>query len=121
MSIVPHYIPLFQLLSPHCQDHPGGAAIILKYAGRDATAAYEPIHPADALDKNLSASAHLGPVNTDAASTLDAAVRNRRKTKDEIRIEEAHKYKPALSHVLSLRDMEVSAREGLREERGRGN
>ncbi|KAL1756152.1 FMN-dependent dehydrogenase-domain-containing protein [Schizophyllum commune] len=87
-------------------DHPGGAAIILKYAGRDATAAYEPIHPADALDKNLPASAHLGPINTDAASTLDAAVRNRRKTKDEIRIEEAHRYKPALSHVLSLRDME---------------
>ncbi|KAL1707114.1 FMN-dependent dehydrogenase-domain-containing protein [Schizophyllum commune] len=94
-------------------DHPGGAAIILKYAGRDATAAYEPIHPANALDKNLPASAHLGPVNTDAASTLDAAVRNRRKTKDEIRIEEAHRYKPALSHVLSLRDMEDVAKKVL--------
>ncbi|KAI5897639.1 uncharacterized protein SCHCODRAFT_02609854 [Schizophyllum commune H4-8] len=94
-------------------DHPGGAAIILKYAGRDATAAYEPIHPADALEKNLPASAHLGPVNTDAASTLEAAVRNRRKTKDEIRIEEAHKYKPALSHVLSLRDMEDVAKKVL--------
>ncbi|KAL1749052.1 FMN-dependent dehydrogenase-domain-containing protein [Schizophyllum fasciatum] len=96
-----------------CQDHPGGAAIILKYAGRDATSVYEPIHPADALEKHLAKSQHLGPVNTDAASELESAVRNRKKTKDEMRIEEAHKYKPALSHILSLRDMEEVAKKVL--------
>ena len=31
------------------QEHPGGRQIILKYAGRDATAAYMPVHPSDAL------------------------------------------------------------------------
>lgn len=25
-------------------EHPGGMAIIMKYAGKDATAAYDPIH-----------------------------------------------------------------------------
>ncbi|TRM65727.1 FMN-dependent dehydrogenase-domain-containing protein [Schizophyllum amplum] len=94
-------------------EHPGGAAIILKYAGRDATAVYEPIHPADALEKHLPKSKHLGPVNTEAAGALEAAVRNRKKTKDEVRMEEAHKYKPKLSHILSLRDMEDVAKRVL--------
>ncbi|KAJ7925918.1 hypothetical protein B0H13DRAFT_1973864 [Mycena leptocephala] len=35
------------------QEHPGGAKIILKYAGRDATSAYEPIHPPDALERTF--------------------------------------------------------------------
>ena len=26
-------------------EHPGGAAIILKYGGKDATEEYDPIHP----------------------------------------------------------------------------
>lgn len=33
--------------------HPGGSAIILKYAGKDATKAYTPIHPDDTLQKYL--------------------------------------------------------------------
>ena len=33
--------------------HPGGANIILKYAGRDATEAFEPVHPSDTLEKHL--------------------------------------------------------------------
>lgn len=44
-------------------DHPGGSDIILKYAGRDATKAFDPIHPADTLVKYLPENYHLGPVN----------------------------------------------------------
>jgi len=44
-------------------EHPGGMKIILKYAGKDATAEYEPIHPRDTLDKYLDKSKHLGPVD----------------------------------------------------------
>jgi hypothetical protein len=43
--------------------HPGGSSIILKYAGKDATEAYEPIHPPTALDDHLSTEYHLGPVD----------------------------------------------------------
>jgi L-lactate dehydrogenase (cytochrome) len=33
--------------------HPGGAGIILEYGGRDATAAFEPIHPSNTLENHL--------------------------------------------------------------------
>lgn len=44
-------------------EHPGGPKIILKYAGKDATEEFEPIHPPDTLDKYLDKSKHLGPVD----------------------------------------------------------
>ncbi|KAH6917254.1 cytochrome b2 [Coprinopsis sp. MPI-PUGE-AT-0042] len=94
-------------------EHPGGAAIILKYAGKDATLAYEPIHPPDALDKHLPHSKHLGSVADDAAMALDEERRSRQKTKDEIRVEEARKRVPPLSRILSVADMEKVASEVL--------
>ncbi|KAF4624279.1 hypothetical protein G7Y89_g13897 [Cudoniella acicularis] len=42
---------------------PGGPKIILKYAGKDATEEFEPIHPPDTLDKYLDKSKHLGDVD----------------------------------------------------------
>jgi hypothetical protein len=44
-------------------EHPGGPKVILKYAGKDATEEYEPIHPPDTLDKFLDKSKHLGEVD----------------------------------------------------------
>src|ERR1700710_1445214 len=44
-------------------EHPGGPKIILKYAGKDATVEFEPIHPPDTLDKYLHKSKHLGSVD----------------------------------------------------------
>lgn len=90
------------------QEHPGGASIILKYAGRDATRAYDPIHPPDALDKNLPASKHLGPLSSDAALSVTRAQQSRPKTKDELRVERAHKQRPPLNRILNLGDMEVN-------------
>ncbi|PCH32971.1 hypothetical protein WOLCODRAFT_134829 [Wolfiporia cocos MD-104 SS10] len=87
-------------------EHPGGSSIILKYAGRDATAAYEPIHPPDALHKNLPAQKHLGTLDTQGAETLKKANEQRRKTKDEIRVEQAQKKKPPVSRILSVKEME---------------
>ncbi|KAM5538176.1 hypothetical protein V8D89_008063 [Ganoderma adspersum] len=94
-------------------DHPGGTKIILKYAGKDATSAYEPIHPPDALDKNLPPEKHLGELDSVGASAVQEAAQNRKKTKDELRVEAAHKAKPPLSRVLSLWDMEDIARKVL--------
>lgn len=91
-------------------DHPGGAKIILKYAGKDATEAYEPIHPPDALDKNLPPEKHLGELDASAAQDLDNARRNRKKSADEIRVEREQAKKPPLSHIISLQDMETVAR-----------
>ena len=45
------------------EEHPGGKNIILKWAGKDATETYEPIHPPDTLDKYLDKDKHLGEVD----------------------------------------------------------
>lgn len=50
-------------LTDFLPEHPGGSKIILKYAGKDATEQYEPIHPPDTLDKYLAQSKHLGQVD----------------------------------------------------------
>ncbi|KAK7434592.1 hypothetical protein VKT23_020128 [Stygiomarasmius scandens] len=93
--------------------HPGGSSIILKYAGRDATSAYEPIHPSDALEKNLPPSCHLGPVDSSSAETLASKSKEKAKTKDEKRVEEALKKRPPLERMLSLKDLEDVARSVL--------
>ena len=89
------------------QLHPGGKQIILKYAGKDATAVYKPIHSEDALEKNLSKEKHLGPVDSDAAREIQEVDANRKKTKDELRMEQAKLNKPPLKRILTLQDMEV--------------
>lgn len=43
--------------------HPGGPGIILRYAGKDATAVYAPIHPDGTIEKSLDPSKHLGGVD----------------------------------------------------------
>lgn len=50
-------------VSDFIDEHPGGSAIILKYAGRDATKAFDPIHPLDTLTKYLDEKYHLGEVS----------------------------------------------------------
>jgi L-lactate dehydrogenase (cytochrome) len=89
-------------------NHPGGSTIILKYAGRDATKAYEPIHPPDALDKNLPANKHLGALATADAAQIIEQASNQKKTKDELRMERAQQNKPPLGRILSLDELEVS-------------
>merc|ERR1719421_814656 len=48
-------------LTSFMDEHPGGAAIIAKYAGRDASKAFNPIHPKDIVN-TLPGTSHLGPV-----------------------------------------------------------
>ncbi|KAG6335408.1 hypothetical protein ID866_3682, partial [Astraeus odoratus] len=56
-----------------CDGCPGGSKIILKYAGKDATEEYDPIHPPDAITTNLKPNKHLGPVDP---RTIEVAVFN---------------------------------------------
>jgi len=93
------------------QEHPGGSAIILKYAGRDATSAYEPIHPPDALEKNLPPEKHLGDIDNAAQSQLESATKNRKKTDDELRMEREQAAKPSINRILNLQEMEVRFRQ----------
>lgn len=81
----------------------------MKYAGTDATEAYEPIHPPDALDKNLSPEKHLGELDTASASQIQAVRDTREKTEDELRTEREQAAKPPLNRILDLQEMEVSS------------
>ncbi|KZT06828.1 uncharacterized protein LAESUDRAFT_725587 [Laetiporus sulphureus 93-53] len=94
-------------------EHPGGEKIILKYAGRDATAVYEPIHPEDALNKFLPLEKHLGSLDSSGAQELKEEQDSRRKTQDEIRVERARAGKPPINQILSLQDMENAAEQVL--------
>jgi L-lactate dehydrogenase (cytochrome) len=50
-------------VSDFVDEHPGGSAVILKYAGKNATKAFDPIHPPDTLTKYLAPKHHLGEVS----------------------------------------------------------
>ncbi|GAA6028416.1 hypothetical protein JCM8097_007020 [Rhodosporidiobolus ruineniae] len=50
-------------LTEFAPSHPGGRKILLKYAGKDATAEYDPIHPPGTIEEALSPDKHLGDVD----------------------------------------------------------
>lgn len=50
--------------------HPGGTKIILKFAGKDATKKFEPIHPPDTLDKYLPKEKHMGILEANPADAV---------------------------------------------------
>ncbi|KAI9704537.1 MAG: Cytochrome b2, mitochondrial precursor [Bogoriella megaspora] len=86
-------------------EHPGGPKIILKYAGKDATEEYDPIHPPDTLDKYLDKSKHLGEVDMNTVEKeekeLDPDEEERQK-----RIEKM----PILEQCYNLMDFEAVAK-----------
>merc|ERR1712086_892080 len=42
-------------LTDFLSEHPGGKKVILRYAGRDATPGFDPIHPRDIIQKTMGA------------------------------------------------------------------
>ncbi|GAB0133769.1 hypothetical protein EsDP_00002166 [Epichloe bromicola] len=86
-------------------EHPGGSKIILKYAGKDATEEFEPIHPPDTLDKYLDKSKHLGPVDMDTV-----AKEVKEEDPEEAGRLERVDQKPLLSQCYNLFDFEAVAR-----------
>ncbi|PKS08959.1 hypothetical protein jhhlp_003572 [Lomentospora prolificans] len=86
-------------------EHPGGMKIILKYAGKDCTEEFDPIHPPDTLDKFLHQSKHLGPVDM---STVE--VEQKEESPDEKARQEMIALKPPLSQCYNLLDFEAVAK-----------
>lgn len=98
---------------PH---HPGGAQIILKYAGKDATYVpeltsdiFDPVHPPGTIEKYLPAEALQGDVDVD---TVPESVLQERRALEE---EEAARRRdlPPLDRCLNLFDFEMVARKVL--------
>ncbi|ESZ93687.1 hypothetical protein SBOR_5927 [Sclerotinia borealis F-4128] len=85
-------------------EHPGGASIILKYAGRDASKAYSEIHAPSLISSSLSASKVMGTV--DLSSISDEWI----KPPPEILKTLAPGFKPSLDNLINTYDF-VSAAE----------
>jgi L-lactate dehydrogenase (cytochrome) len=91
------------------EEHPGGPKVILKYAGKDATEEYEPIHPPDTLNTYLDKSKHLGEVDM---STVE-------KEEKEFDPDEEERQKriarmPILEQCYNLMDFEAVARKVMK-------
>ncbi|QUC16681.1 uncharacterized protein UV8b_00922 [Ustilaginoidea virens] len=92
-------------------EHPGGSKIILRYAGKDATREFDPVHPSDTLRKYLDRSKHLGPVDM---STVAAQEQEQEQDADEAERLERAEQKPLLSQCYNLFDFEAVARRLLK-------
>ncbi|KAJ7167556.1 FMN-dependent dehydrogenase-domain-containing protein [Mycena filopes] len=89
-------------------DHPGGSKIILKYAGKDATCEYDPIHPPDAITTNLPRDKHLGPVDPETVEKVVVQITDEEKARQE-RVSN----RPPLDEILNLHDFESIAKQVL--------
>ncbi|KAF1842485.1 uncharacterized protein K460DRAFT_320579 [Cucurbitaria berberidis CBS 394.84] len=90
-------------------EHPGGPKIILKYAGKDATEVYEPIHPPDTLDKYLDKSKHLGEVDMNTVEQEEKEF-----DPDEEERQKRIERMPILEQCYNLMDFEAVARKVMK-------
>ncbi|ODQ66560.1 FMN-dependent dehydrogenase [Nadsonia fulvescens var. elongata DSM 6958] len=103
--------------------HPGGSKIILKFAGKDATKKFEPIHPPDTLDKYLDKSKCLGTVTIDGpvadvksshapntAGSKNVSIDTEAENPDEIERLKRVANMPPLSQCYNLFDFEHVAK-----------
>jgi L-lactate dehydrogenase (cytochrome) len=81
-------------------EHPGGANIILQYAGKDATEEYDPVHPEGTIEKTLLPDQHLGPVDMSTVASNGEPQKVRDLAASE---------RVPLSLIMSLQDMETAA------------
>ncbi|KAH8798451.1 putative cytochrome b2, mitochondrial precursor (L-lactate ferricytochrome C oxidoreductase) [Flagelloscypha sp. PMI_526] len=91
--------------------HPGGTAVILKLAGKDATKIFMPIHPPTALQDQLKPSQYLGLVDP---ATVPIPTKEEL-TDDELRVQKARENMPPITSILTLQDMEDLAQKVLSE------
>ncbi|KAK5194110.1 hypothetical protein LTR99_005659 [Exophiala xenobiotica] len=86
--------------------HPGGANIILKLAGQDATEEYDPIHPPGTLEENLPESAKIGTIDP---KTLPEPV----KAATNIGPEPSPEIELPLAALLNLDEVEAAAKKKM--------
>ncbi|KAJ3040435.1 hypothetical protein HDV00_010871 [Rhizophlyctis rosea] len=102
-NVVFHLIqPQVYDLGPFLNEHPGGAQVILKYAGKDATQGFDPVHPQSIIDEHLPKGLYIGDVDSSSGPTTISAEVRERKAKEE--------GKPPISAMLNTFDFESVAR-----------
>lgn len=90
-------------------EHPGGPAIIYKYAGRDASQAYNEIHAPSIIKDGLSSSARKGTLDT-ATITPEWTKSLESSAPKATSQSSAKSEKPPLSGIINLEDFELAAK-----------
>ncbi|PWN28703.1 hypothetical protein BDZ90DRAFT_245485 [Jaminaea rosea] len=103
--------PITLSITNFLSQHPGGAKVILNNAGKDVTSLYTPIHPSDAIAKNLTEEQHVGRL--DPATVVQEA---KEETDQERRRRIALENLPPVGSMLNLDDFERMAKEILSEQ-----
>lgn len=104
-------------LTDFLPEHPGGDAIVLKYAGKDGTKAFDPLHSRDILETLLDESTFLGTVDPkdmkpgDGEPDANAAAQP---AHSPVLLKKGEK--PPLSHMLNYFDFEAVARTQMTQE-----
>lgn len=98
-------------LTEYLDRHPGGAQILLRYAGRDATAVYEPNHPKGTVERFLPPEKHLGPVDpTTFTPQASSSTANEPASDTQVSSNDIPRL---LSLCMSLHDIESTAKKLL--------
>ena len=96
--------------------HPGGSGIILKYAGNDATAAYDEVHAPSILEESLSSDKFKGLLDQAEVVTLPEDqkedITTIEKTRGQSTSTETYT-KPDLFKLISVHDFEDVAQKTL--------
>ncbi|KAL4879448.1 oxidoreductase [Aspergillus karnatakaensis] len=83
-------------------EHPGGPNILLQYAGRDATEAFEPFHQTDTLQTHLSNRQILGALTDEEPQKKPSSTRQTTALSSK-------KRKVKLPSIISISDFEYAA------------
>lgn len=89
-------------LTEFLPSHPGGQKIILKYAGQDATDAFDPIHPPDIITRFLSPEVCMGKLDVSASD--GTMVKKESKADELVRL--AREKMPRLDEMYNAFDFE---------------
>ncbi|GAQ37620.1 L-lactate dehydrogenase [Aspergillus niger] len=97
-----------QLLTPpdFLDEHPGGAQVILRCAGKDGTADFDSVHDKDVLSQALPPSAHKGNIQPDTLAKASRPLPKTSATAEE-------NPPPPLSSIINLNDFEKVAQQHL--------
>ncbi|KAI7859964.1 hypothetical protein BDC45DRAFT_431621 [Circinella umbellata] len=97
-------------LTQFLPEHPGGQKIILKFAGKDATKAFERQHPSSIIDQYLSPDVCIGQ----AEVNNEEEEQQEEETKEDKRVKLAREKMPRLEEMYNTFDFESVAKNILK-------